>query len=144
VPTFTRSILINAPVSAVFGFHERQDALALLTPPFPRVRVIHRTGGIEVGSSVELRVGFIRWIALHTAYERDCLFVDEQIEGPFARWTHRHEFEALAVGRLTDRVDYILPGGAAANALLGWAVKPGLMHMFTHRHRVTRQLCEAK
>jgi hypothetical protein len=31
VATFFKSSVIDAPVSRVFGFHEREDALALLT-----------------------------------------------------------------------------------------------------------------
>jgi ligand-binding SRPBCC domain-containing protein len=143
VPTFVKSVLIDAPVGAVFGFHERPDALALLTPPFPPVRVIGKTGGIEVGSRVELRVGFFSWVALHTLYEKNRLFVDEQIQGPFAKWIHRHEFEDVdGKTRLTDRVEYQLPGGPIVNVLFGRMVKSGLNRMFKHRHRVTKQLCE--
>jgi ligand-binding SRPBCC domain-containing protein len=143
VPTFVKSVLIDAPVGAVFGFHERPDALALLTPAFPPVRVIGKTGGIEVGSRVELRVGFFSWVALHTLYEKNRLFVDEQIQGPFAKWIHRHEFEDVdGKTRLTDRVEYQLPGGPIVNVLFGRMVKSGLNRMFKHRHRVTKQLCE--
>jgi len=138
-----KSILIQAPVEDVFGFHEREDALSLLTPAFPPVRVIRRTAGIQVGSRVELRVGVFPWVAQHTVYEKNRLFVDEQIQGPFARWVHRHEFEDVdGKTRLTDRVEYQLPGGSLINALLGWMVKPGLAKTFQHRHRVTRQMCE--
>ena len=143
MPTFVKSVLIDAPVGAVFGFHERPDALALLTPAFPPVRVIGKTGGIEVGSRVELRVGFFSWVALHTLYEKNRLFVDEQIQGPFAKWIHRHEFEDVdGKTRLTDRVEYQLPGGPIVNVLFGRMVKPRLNRMFKHRHRVTKQLCE--
>jgi ligand-binding SRPBCC domain-containing protein len=143
VPTFVKSVLVNAPVSAVFRFHEREDALSLLSHPFPRVRVICRTGGIEVGARVEIRIGIFSWIALHTAFEKDKLFVDEQIKGPFARWIHRHEFEdADGKTRLTDRVEYQLPGGPLANLLFGWIAKWGLNRIFNHRHRVTKQVCE--
>jgi ligand-binding SRPBCC domain-containing protein len=143
LPTFFKSVLIEAPVDVVFGFHEREDALALLTPAFPPVRIISRTDGIRVGARVELRVGFFRWVALHTAYEKNRLFVDEQIKGPFAKWVHRHEFEDVGgKTRLTDRVEYRLPGGAIVNTLFGWMVKPGLARMFQHRHHVTKQICE--
>jgi ligand-binding SRPBCC domain-containing protein len=144
VPTFVKSVLIDAPVGAVFRFHEREDALSLLSPAFPRVRVIRRTGAIEIGARVELRIGIFSWIALHTAYERNRLFVDEQIRGPFARWVHRHEFDDAGGGktRLTDRVEYQLPGGPLAEVLFGWIVKQGLNSMFKHRHRATRQVCE--
>jgi ligand-binding SRPBCC domain-containing protein len=144
VPTFVKSVLIDAPISAVFRFHERDDALSLLTPAFPKLRVIRRIGAIEPGARVELRIGIFSWTALHTEYEQDRLFVDEQIQGPFARWVHRHEFEDAGGGktRLTDRVEYQLPGGPLTDVLFGWIVRQGLTSMFNHRHRVTRQVCE--
>ena len=83
---FVQGVLIDAPADSVFRFHEREDALALLSPPFPPVRIISRTGGIETGSRVELRIGILRWVALHTAYERD--------RGPLAKRLHRHPFDA--------------------------------------------------
>jgi len=79
---FEKSVVIHAPIEEVFAFHEREDALPLLTPAFPPVRVIRKSGGIEPGGRVELRVGPFRWLALHTEYEKPRLFVDEQIEGP--------------------------------------------------------------
>jgi len=144
VPQFVRSVEIDAPAETVFAFHEREDALPLLTPAFPPVKLISKTPGIDVGTRVELRVLGLRWVALHTEYEKHRFFVDEQIQGPFAKWVHRHEVEAIDGGaRLTDRVEYELPGGAIVNALLGWTVKPGLHQMFRHRHAVTKRLCEA-
>jgi len=143
VPTFAKSVLIDAPVATVFAFHEREDAISILSPAFPTVRMIGMTDGIQAGSRVELRVGPFSWIALHTVYEKDRLFVDEQIQGPFARWVHRHEFEdADGKTRLTDRVEYLLPGGLLINALFGWIVKARLNRTFNHRHRVTKQVCE--
>jgi ligand-binding SRPBCC domain-containing protein len=139
--TFEKSVILDWPVEEVFAFHERPDALALLSPPFPPVKLVKRTGmGIEAGSRVELRVGVLRWIAHHTQYERNRLFVDEQVAGPFAHWVHRHEFEALGQKtRLTDRIEFQLPGGAVGNALLGWAAQLTLRNMFAHRHRATRE-----
>jgi ligand-binding SRPBCC domain-containing protein len=144
--TFTKSSVIEAPVSVVFGFHEREDALQLLTPKFPPAHLISKTGiGIAPGTRVVLRVGFTTWVALHTDYQRNRLFVDEQISGPFARWIHRHEFEDLqgTRTRLTDRIEFELPGGRLATAALGWAVSLALTRMFDQRHRVTRQYCES-
>jgi ligand-binding SRPBCC domain-containing protein len=147
VPRFVRSCLIGAPVERVFAFHEREDALDLLSPSFPRIRLLARRGGLETGAKVEMEFGAgpfrFLWIALHTAYEKDRLFVDEQIYGPFSRWVHRHEFEAHEDGtRLTDRVEFSLMGGALVDVLFGWAVRIGLWRMFRHRHRVTARLCE--
>ena len=143
MPTFSKSIIVEAPVETVFGFHEREDALRILSPRFPPVRVIRKTGGIEQGSRVELKVGPFLWTALHTDYEKNRLFVDEQIQGPFAKWVHRHEFESVnQTTRLTDRVEYRLPGGVWMNRLFGWAVQLGLRRMFRERHQITKRYCE--
>jgi ligand-binding SRPBCC domain-containing protein len=143
VPTFVKSVLINAPVRDVFRFHERDDALPLLSPPFPPVRVISRVGGIQAGAEVVLRIGPVHWIARHTAYEQESLFVDEQIRGPFRSWVHRHEFEAVdGRTKLTDRIEYQLPGGTLVNLLFAWIVNGALANMFRYRHYVTREFCE--
>jgi ligand-binding SRPBCC domain-containing protein len=143
MPTFVKSVMVHAPAETVFGFHEREDALRLLSPAFPPVRVVRKTGGIETGSRVELKIGPFLWTALHTAYEKNRLFADEQIEGPFAKWIHCHEFEAVgAATRLTDRVAYRLPGGVWINRMFGWTVQIGLHQMFRQRHQTTKRYCE--
>lgn len=141
--SFSQSVTIDAPVEAVFAFHAGPDALSLLTPAFPPVRVVRKSGGLEPGSIVELSVMGMPWIARHGEFIPNRLFSDEQIRGPFARWVHRHEFEAVdGRTRLTDRVDYRLPGGPVINSLFGWAVEIALRNMFRHRHAVTRRECE--
>ena len=145
VATFLKTVVVHAPVAQVFAFHERDDALGGLSPPFPPVRVVSREGGIRAGARVELRIGPIRWLALHTHYAPHELFVDEQVSGPFASWVHRHEFAVVDADttRLTDRVTFRLRGGALTNALLGPLVTWLLVPMFRFRHRATRQACES-
>jgi ligand-binding SRPBCC domain-containing protein len=88
-------------------------------------------------------IGPFTWVALHSAYQKNRLFEDRQVSGPFAQWIHRHEFERVGDSTLlTDRIDYRLPGGLWANRLLGWAVQLGLQQMFRHRHRITKRFCE--
>ncbi len=143
MPTFLRSVIVDAPPETVFGFHEKDDALRLLSPPFPPVRIIRKTGGIRVGTRVELRIGPIPWVALHTAYEQKRFFEDTQISGPFARWIHRHEFVAFGERtQMTDCVEYQLAGGIWMNRLLGWALHVGLIRMFRYRHKMTWRFCE--
>ena len=144
MPTFLKSVIVQAPIETVFGFHEREDALRLLSPAFPPVRVLKRTGGIEPGSRVDLKIGLFYWSALHTAYEKNVFFEDQQVRGPFVKWIHRHEFEPFGVAtRLTDRIEFSLPGGAWINQLFGWAVQLGLRQMFRERHQRTKLYCEA-
>jgi ligand-binding SRPBCC domain-containing protein len=139
VPTFVRSVVIAAPIDRVFAFHERRDALERLSPPFPPLTVIQRTGGISTDARVHIRIGPVHWHAIHTEFDPPRLFVDEQERGPFRRWVHRHEFEDLGAGRtrLTDRLEFELPGGRVVNRLLAPFVRLGLGQMFAYRHKVT-------
>jgi ligand-binding SRPBCC domain-containing protein len=82
-------------------------------------------------------------VALHTAFQKNRFFEDQQISGPFAKWIHRHEFEAVGGATLlTDRIEYRLPGGVWMNHLFGWAMQLGLQQMFHYRHRITKRYCE--
>ena len=143
MPTFVKSVFIRAPIETVFRFHKREDALQLLSPSFPPVRVVHKTGGIEIGSLVQLKVGPFDWVALHSAFEDNRYFEDQQISGPFRQWIHSHEFEkAGEATRLTDRIEYEIFGGPTINYLFGWVMKLGLHQMFRHRHQITKRYCE--
>ena len=52
MPSFVKSVLVDAPVKDVFRFHDRPDAFPLLAPAFPPVRISGRTGtGIEGGNA---------------------------------------------------------------------------------------------
>jgi len=142
---FKYSTLIYAPVEVVWGFHERPDVLELLTPPWQSIQVVSHEG-IEVGAISEFRifVGLIplRWVAVHTEYEKYRLFTDEQKEGPFEYWSHRHQFtEVDDTTRLTDEIEFALPGGVLAEPLGGWLVSMQLDQLFRYRHEVTQREC---
>lgn len=144
---FQYSSLINAPVETVWQFHERKDILELLTPPWQPVKIIRREGGLGIGAISEFRLslGFIpvRWIAEHIECEPNRIFVDEQIEGPMRSWLHRHQFTPEnGKTKLTDSIDYELPGGLLAEFILGWWVDSRLKEMFRYRHEVTKKECE--
>lgn len=144
---FSYSSLINAPVSTVWEFHERPDVLNLLTPPWQPVEVIRREGGLWAGAESEFKlfVGPIalRWVARHVECDPYALFVDDQLEGPFASWQHRHIFtEENGKTRLTDAIAFSLPGGWVTDWLGGWFVQAQLDRLFVYRHQVTQRYCE--
>ncbi|MCW6035345.1 SRPBCC family protein [Spirulina subsalsa FACHB-351] len=141
---FEQSSLIKAPIEQVWQFHEQPDILHQLTPPWQPVQIIRRQGGLEVGAISEFRLwlGFvpITWVARHTQCDPPHSFVDEQILGPMQSWTHHHQFTPEGKHtRLTDRIDYELPGGLLAEWLLGGWVNSRLREMFRYRHDVTQQ-----
>ncbi|MDQ6760198.1 MAG: SRPBCC family protein [Acidobacteriota bacterium] len=143
---FEYSSWIDAPVETVFAFHERPDALEKLTPPDQKVEIVSRQGGIRTGARVELRIHVgpwsVTWIAMHVDYETNRRFVDDQIRGPFRKWLHTHRFLEEREGtRLTDSIDYALPGGRIAEMLAGPLIRNKLLKMFRYRHYVTQHEC---
>ncbi|MBC7543127.1 MAG: SRPBCC family protein [Candidatus Sericytochromatia bacterium] len=147
--TFSRSVDIHAPIEAVFAWHERPDALRLLTPPGQRLIVLKPLASLHVGQRALLfaLAGLIPtlWYVEHVVYDPPHEFVDRQILGPFWFWEHHHRFVALdaQTTRLTDAIEYALPGGKLGAWLGGRLVTAQLARMFEHRHQVTRQAIES-
>lgn len=135
---------LDVPVGELWAWHARPGAFERLAPPWERLRVVERQGGLEVGARtvVQVRVGGLaqRWVAEHTACEPERLFRDEARQGPFRRYVHEHRFEALPGGRsaLEDHVEYELPLGGLGQAAAGPMVRARLERSFRYRHAVLR------
>jgi uncharacterized protein (TIGR01777 family) len=141
--TFVRRSRLEASAASVFRWHERSGAFERLTPPWEKVEVVARRGGIEDGGRLEMRMGNppfrIRWVAEHSGYERDRQFRDVQVQGPFARWEHTHRMQPDGdeACYLEDRIEYQLPLGRLGALVAGAAVRRRLRRMFDYRHAVT-------
>jgi hypothetical protein len=141
---FQRRTRIEAPAEAVFAWHARPGALERLVPPWQRVVVEERTGGIEDGARVVLRVDAgpirLRWVAVHGDVIPGRQFCDRQIQGPFRHWRHRHGFEpdGPSASQLEDDVDYALPLRWLGSIVGSGSVREKLDRMFAYRHAVTK------
>lgn len=133
---------------ALFAFHERPDALALLTPPDAGVRLIEAAPSLAAGSEARLSVPVlgplrVTWVARHTVYDPPRRFVDEQVSGPFRSWRHEHIVRPAAGGAaLVDVVTYSLPLDPLSRVAAP-VVARMLRKMFAYRHAVTRRHVEA-
>lgn len=142
---FVHESLVPAPAAKVFAFHERADALELLTPPWEPVRIVRAASSLRPGERalIRVRVGpfWVDWEAEHTRYEKDVLFEDAQVRGPFRSWVHTHKFNAADGGTLLrDEVRIELPLGVLG--LPAWPlVRRKLRRLFRYRHEVTRAGC---
>jgi uncharacterized protein (TIGR01777 family) len=146
--TIERSVHLPWPVETVFAWHERPGALERLTPPWEHAEIVERTGGLEDGARVVIRIGSpvsVRWVARHRDYERNRQFVDEQVEGPFARWVHHHGFEPDGPDAcvLTDRIEYTPPLGVVGGLCAPHLIRPRLEHLLGYRHEVLRRDLES-
>lgn len=140
---FIKESLLDATAAEAFAWHARPGAIERLSPPWDPLRVISRTGGIQPGAEVVMRLKAgpfpFRWQARHTEYEEGRLFQDEQIRGPFASWSHTHRFEAVGEGRcrLQDTVRYLPPLAGLTRPIAGPLIRRQLERIFAFRHRLT-------
>ncbi|HEU5170154.1 MAG TPA: TIGR01777 family oxidoreductase [Gemmatimonadales bacterium] len=136
-----RSTRLSFPADAVYEWHARPGAFERLTPPWERIEVLDRTGGIGDGSRTVVRVRAgpigVRWVAGHRDNVPGRQFVDEQVEGPFAHWIHTHRFTPDGGGcLLTDRIEYAPPYGLLGAASNLWLLRPRIARMLAYRHAV--------
>jgi ligand-binding SRPBCC domain-containing protein len=148
MPLFRRSIDIKAPVENVFTFHLDPANLERVSPPGSQTRVVSvSVTPLRVGARVTVRsvqMGMpVTLEAEIIALEENRMFEDQQVRGPFKSWRHRHLFEPIPDGtRLTDEVEFEVPGGLAGRLVGQGMVMAQMEKAFAHRQEQTKRLLE--
>lgn len=133
---FVKRSRLEAPAEEVFAWHSRAGAFERLSPPWAPARVVERSGGLENGSRLTLRVPAgpfqLTWVAEHRDVEPGRGFRDVQVRGPFRRWEHEHRIEpdGATAAFLEDRIEY----AAGAGSLLDGLLAARLARVFDYRH----------
>lgn len=137
---FEKSCSVNTSVEEVFRWHARPGAIERYSPPWDPIQVVRRTGGIEKGAEVAIRmkagpVPFI-WKARHIDFEENTVFKDKQIWGPFTKWIHTHKFKPSGQAQtiMTDSVEYALLPHPFRNLLSYRLIEKKLDRIFRYRH----------
>ena len=143
MPLFERESIIPVPVKELFAWHNRPLVFERLTPPWEKIRVVEKQGGVENGSRLvlEIRQGPFRrrWVAVHRDFVEGRQFCDEQVQGPFAQWVHTHQFfpEGENASLLKDHIEYRAPLGYLGQWVAGGFILKKLNHLFSFRHART-------
>src|SRR5215208_6759025 len=146
MPTYTFSARspVAAPAAALFAWHKRPGAFERLSPPWEKVRVLERSGGIEPGDRIVVRVPVAplvhsRWTVEHRDYLEGRQFRDVQLRGPFTHWVHTHRVEPVGLDAsvLDDSIEYRLPLGPLGALFGAPIVRAKLERLFRYRHAVT-------
>ncbi len=146
---FVKETRIAVSPEVVFAFHESRGALARLTPPWEKVKVVEGGTSIQVGSRVVLQTMLgpiaLNWVAEHMEYDPPRMFADRQVSGPFASWYHRHLMIDDGQGGtlLRDEVEYEPPLGWIGNLVAGGYLRRKLQKMFDYRHAKTKEIIES-
>jgi uncharacterized protein (TIGR01777 family) len=130
---------IEAPPEAVWDWHTRPGAFERVMPPWERVRVVERRGGIENGARLVLEVALgmapLRWVTLYREVVRGHRFVDVQEDGPFSSWVHEHEMTADGSGTiLRDCIACVPPLGGAGSIFAAPVLRLRLERAMQYRH----------
>lgn len=140
---FIRRTIIAAPAELLFAWHKNPAAFGRLEPPFQKVEVIEKHGGIEDGATVTIALPSgpfkIIWKLAHKDYQEGRQFTDYQIKGPFKSWTHTHKFLPAENNQsiLEDCIEYELPFGALSEIFFGGYFEDQFDRLFRYRHAVT-------
>lgn len=107
--TYSHQFHVNAPLESVVEFHRETRALKKLTPP-PLFVSFKKVEPLAEGSVADFTMWFgpipIHWVAKHSDVEPEKGFTDQQVEGPFEAWVHRHSFQPIEESKtmIIDRV----------------------------------------
>lgn len=135
---------IGCEAESLYQWHARDGAFERLAPPWQRIQLVSPSVSIELGSTVHVRLKqgpiWRDWIAEIVENLPSRSFTDRQVEGPFAKWEHRHEFKDMenGVSELVDSVHYTAPFGRTGTSVAGGHIKSKLERVFRYRHAITR------
>ncbi|MCS7252076.1 MAG: hypothetical protein NZ572_06570 [Thermoflexus sp.] len=144
---FRYAFTVKAPIERISALHQDPLTLEHLMPPFLRLEWEHREP-IAEGSLARfvIRLGpfRIRWTALHRAVSA-LGFTDEQVEGPFQRWVHRHSFQACGprCTRIVEEIEARWPRHPI-RWILATGMWLGLPFLFAYRARRIREMAERR
>lgn len=144
--TLRRSQFVPAPMAEVFRFFENPRNLEQITPPFLRFRVLSATDDeVRLDTRIEYRLRWqvfpMRWSSRISEYDRNVMFADEMLRGPYRRWYHRHYFTEVEGGvDILDVVEYELPLGPLGRMAHALFVRRQLEETFDYRHQMIEEL----
>lgn len=133
---------LTAPPEEVWSWHARRGAVGRLLPPWEPIELVRAEAGLAEGARVTVRMGWdpcgVTWVSEHLAPDPPHAFADCQVEGPFARWRHRHLFSSLEGGgcEVEDRIEYELPFEPVAGLVAGRQLREQIERGLAYRHRV--------
>ncbi len=146
VELFTSEQPVARPLSETFEFFSRAANLEQITPPWLRFSVLgQEPDTVRAGTVIPYRLRLhgipLIWVSQIEKFQRDRLFVDRQLIGPYRLWHHRHEFEAAGDHTvIRDEVHYELPLGRLGSIAHQLFVRRDVERIFAYRRATIERL----
>ena len=142
-----RRVWIPRPRAVVFELFADPRNLERIQPAWARPRwLTPPPARLAAGAVLDFRVARLpgRWRVIVREFDAPYRFVDAQLNGPFARWEHRHRFTEGAEGEggtwVEDRVTYQLPLGPLGRLAHRLGASGRVRALFEYRDRRLREL----
>jgi len=148
MPTLRSSQILPAPREEVFAFFSEPRNLARITPAGLGFELrsddVTMRAGLELEYRLRPLLGVpVTWRSRISAYDPPASFVDDQLDGPYRRWSHLHRFTDLGEGTaIDDEVRFELPFGVLGGAAFRLLVRARLEGIFRHRARAVAAILE--
>lgn len=143
---FQTETSFQRPIEDIFDFFSKAENLGVITPPHLQFKILTPLPiEMKKGTLIEyqLKIYYIpfHWITEIIAWEPPYRFTDTQLKGPYRRWIHEHRFEEIEGGtKMTDRVEYAVPGGIFAPMIHQLFVKKDIQKIFSFRQQKCQEL----
>lgn len=144
------SVVIAAPIEAVFDFHTDTDNLGLISPPWMKSKLIRESGSGE-GKMLELQVMQYnifpsKWIVKIEEFDRPFRITDLMIAGPMKYFRHSRTFSqpCASLTQMVDHLEYEVPFGFIGKIADSISIKKMMEQMFEFRHAKTKEILEER
>jgi len=137
---------LHVPLAEAFGFFCRAENLGFITPGFMKFELLGEPPGeMREGAEIRYRIGLgpvpMRWKTEIRSWQPPSLFVDTQVEGPYALWWHEHHLQTDGESTvMLDRVYYTPPLGLLGRLAHGLLVARTLRAIFGYRQEAIARL----
>lgn len=145
---YRHTFRVNAPLLEVADFHARSASMGEITPP-PVIVCLHRAPEIlREGDQMDFTLWLgplpVRWLASIENTSPNG-FVDRQIEGPFSRWEHRHNFLPIddSQTEIIDEISFAIKNHPVWG-IVGLGMGISLPLLFAFRAWKTRRLLASR
>jgi ligand-binding SRPBCC domain-containing protein len=142
-----RRVWLSRPRAVVFEFFADPRNFEQLHPAWARPRwLTPPPARLATGAVLDFQVARLpgRWRVIVREFDAPYRFVDAQLNGPFARWEHRHRFTEGVEGEggtwVEDRVTYRLPLGPLGRLAHRLGAGGRVLALFEYRDRRLREL----
>jgi ligand-binding SRPBCC domain-containing protein len=147
MPTFEASVSLACSPERAWEFLCRPANLIGVSPPDLHMELVEGPERLQLGSRITVkgrRWGIPQRITSEvTQFVEMDFLVDEQKEGPFGKFVHLHKIEPEGAGtKMTDRIEYALPGGMLGFFLTERMIASELEEVFAYRTRKIKEILE--